>query len=1360
MEENKWQLSRAGLFNFWYYDNQIFNFADGKILLRGTNGSGKSVTMQSLLPVLLDGRTETKRLDSFGSNARRMEDYLLGEEEVSNQSERIGYLMLEYRKKGTDEYFTSGIGLSARRGGSLNKWYFVITDGTRVGLDGIDLVEKLGADQFQPLTLKRLRNKLEIEGKGKVFTKQKDYEAFINQRIFGFQSLEQFDELIKLLIQLRSPKLSKDFKPTVIYEILTASLPPLKDDDLQPLSQTINQIDSYREQLEQLEIETQSLESLLKAYRPYRSEKIGQLASTWLEKKNLLSQITQQHQALSEELTATKTELAENRKQSEALMIRKEVVQKSLQQLQLDDRLKLVEEGQRLEKQLAEKKAELQKIQEKLKKKEKQLDQEINQLEALARKIAVSENERTEYIESLFDYASAFAFEEETEEIKRQLLQPEVDAHLTYWKKQLHEKKEQLGEAKQHLIEIDKLREKQKTADSAVGEQEQRVETDQKHLKHWEEFAGTELEKLRENIYQWKQAFSFDLSSDHFIELIQNIETLGETSQSFEQLKEPLYQSIQQIKAELNQQRYPLTNRLRELEQKTAEYQAERKNWLKKQDPIPLRTAATIENREHLVGKKQKFYSFYETVDFQQEIDMESRNRLESAIAEVGLLDALVSIDSLTIESDRQLQPTGAIVLGETLADYLQPETSLSAAYQNLVTEILHEIQITSETLDAGITMTPSGSYSVALLQGEAHTDYQASYIGKRSREEFRERKITELDQLITELKVQQNELTNQIDQLDQWEKKLAEEVRQFPTDADFQMAKSELKKAEMQLKDDQWQLQQLRQRLSELLQELQQTRFTFDKVLSDYYGSKTYEGLTDGIKSIGDFVDTLEDLRLNHTQLINDQTRHGEKDLYLKDLQEEQAEFLFDQGEISRTLSRTEQFLAENYAQQSLEDIEKLQSEFRRFKKEEQELDENERSLTNRKEALIKLETKAEADLERVTQEEIELQQMEELWGKTYRAETLRFKVDRITDFVELAKTEVHPVDSDKLAKSEEIFENAYRRFENDLLEYRPVVRIEQSILEEELLSTSELEYWRMMNNQKIVNLDVDGQYEDPFTVQEKIEQQIETTRLYLSQEDEQLFRQIIFDSVGQVLRRSIEKAQKWVAQMDQLLKRQGKENSSGLTLSLKWLPKDPEHKDELSTSRLIALLKKPVETLQDTDLLAIRNHFEDKINFAKELQAGDEGNESLYDTLRDILDYRNWFEFQLSFKKGDVNFKTMNNNQFFKFSGGEKAIAMYLPLFAAVYSRYQDASANAPYIITLDEAFAGIDDKNISGLFEACEQLGFNYVMNSQSLQGEVSTVTNLNTYELIRPKNSAVVSLLCYHWNGRKLQLVLEE
>ncbi|WP_449402916.1 hypothetical protein [Exiguobacterium artemiae] len=89
---NKWELNRAGLFNFWYYDDEILHFKDGKLLLRGTNGSGKSVTMQSLLPVLLDGRYTAKRLDPFGSHSRKMIDYLLGEKEVSKIEERTGYL--------------------------------------------------------------------------------------------------------------------------------------------------------------------------------------------------------------------------------------------------------------------------------------------------------------------------------------------------------------------------------------------------------------------------------------------------------------------------------------------------------------------------------------------------------------------------------------------------------------------------------------------------------------------------------------------------------------------------------------------------------------------------------------------------------------------------------------------------------------------------------------------------------------------------------------------------------------------------------------------------------------------------------------------------------------------------------------------------------------------------------------------------------------------------------------------------------------------------------------------------------------------------------------------------------------------
>lgn len=52
---SKWQINRVGLLDFWYYDEEEFDFLDGRMLLRGANGSGKSVTMQSFIPLLLDG---------------------------------------------------------------------------------------------------------------------------------------------------------------------------------------------------------------------------------------------------------------------------------------------------------------------------------------------------------------------------------------------------------------------------------------------------------------------------------------------------------------------------------------------------------------------------------------------------------------------------------------------------------------------------------------------------------------------------------------------------------------------------------------------------------------------------------------------------------------------------------------------------------------------------------------------------------------------------------------------------------------------------------------------------------------------------------------------------------------------------------------------------------------------------------------------------------------------------------------------------------------------------------------------------------------------------------------------------------
>ena len=263
---NKWQINRAGLLNFWYYDEEFFTFANGKLLLRGSNGSGKSVTMQSFLPVLLDGKTSPDRLDPFGSKARRMEDYLLGEKDIVDRDERTGYLFMEFKRQGMDQFMTIGIGLQAKRHKQMKFWGFVITDNRRIGHDMNLYKMENNAGEKQKIPLSRVELENLIQDGGFVVQTKSEYMNLVNKYLFGFETIEAYEDLIKLLIQLRSPKLSKDFRPSVIYEILEAALPPLSDEDLRHLSDTIEQMDQTKQQIEQLDREASAIKRLNEVY--------------------------------------------------------------------------------------------------------------------------------------------------------------------------------------------------------------------------------------------------------------------------------------------------------------------------------------------------------------------------------------------------------------------------------------------------------------------------------------------------------------------------------------------------------------------------------------------------------------------------------------------------------------------------------------------------------------------------------------------------------------------------------------------------------------------------------------------------------------------------------------------------------------------------------------------------------------------------------------------------------------------------------------------------------------------------------------------------------------------------------------
>ena len=259
--------------------------------------------MQSFIPLLLDGNMRPERLDPFGSRARKMENYLL--EEGDERQERTGYLYMELKRRESEEFLTLGIGIRARTSKKLESWYFCLTDGRRVGKDFF--LYKEGQNKIACTKLE-LRNR--IGDGGQVMDSQGEYAQCVNRLLFGFETMEEYKELLDLLIQLRTPKLSKDFKPTVINEILSSSLQTLSEDDLRPMSEAIENMDSLKTNLDTLYDSIHAAEQIEKVYNQYNE-------ITLYDKSLLFVKAAEDYRGLQKKAESLEQEMARCREQKE-----------------------------------------------------------------------------------------------------------------------------------------------------------------------------------------------------------------------------------------------------------------------------------------------------------------------------------------------------------------------------------------------------------------------------------------------------------------------------------------------------------------------------------------------------------------------------------------------------------------------------------------------------------------------------------------------------------------------------------------------------------------------------------------------------------------------------------------------------------------------------------------------------------------------------------------------------------------------------------------------------------------------------------------------------------------------------------
>jgi recombinational DNA repair ATPase RecF len=102
---------------------------------------------------------------------------------------------------------------------------------------------------------------------------------------------------------------------------------------------------------------------------------------------------------------------------------------------------------------------------------------------------------------------------------------------------------------------------------------------------------------------------------------------------------------------------------------------------------------------------------------------------------------------------------------------------------------------------------------------------------------------------------------------------------------------------------------------------------------------------------------------------------------------------------------------------------------------------------------------------------------------------------------------------------------------------------------------------------------------------------------------------------------------------------------------------------------------------------------------------------------------------------------------------SGGQKAVMLHLPLFAAAAAFYDSARAGAPRFILLDEAFAGIDRQTRGELMGLLADFDLDFVMTSFEEWGFYPQLDGLSTYHLAREKGMPGVYADWFVWNGHE-------
>ena len=1336
--ENRWKMNRIGFVNFWFYDNETFELENGKILFRGQNGSGKSITTQSFIPFILDGDRTPSRLDPSGTSDRKMEYYFLGD---GDKEESTGYLYLEFKKEESEEYRTIGIGQTAHRGKPMSFWGFVLLNNERIGKD-FDLFRK-SADKIIPLEKQELKKALP---ENTPFTdSQKEYKEMVNKYLFGFERIDQYEQLIKLLIKVRAPKLSNNIKPTKVYEILNESLQVLSDDDLRPMVDAMEKMDSIQENLEGLKRSLTDASQIMKEYEHYNKYMLAKKAHNYVDACSESNSLNNDYENEIKKVDGWKEQLQLLTSNLDKLQMEDAAIRNEIEQLTDSTLENLDLRFQNLNK-------ELEDNIEKKETKEKQINQKNEQIHLLEVSIKDLSN-KVDYIGKQINDCLKY-MDDLQEEIKsdfhdelKKLVREDKDINENLIKSQINTLKKNVQTGKELLI-------KTKLTESKYLESEKNEEENNKiYISKQNEYEELNKQKeiqqdlLLNSIESLKNNLFWQVSVNTIDAAKNIVESYLETSDSLK-LKEILREDYNEKTQKENKNIAILKAEETQIREAIIQKQQEYKNIQEQKIIEPVHDDASVIARNLLKNASIEAYPFYQTVEYGNDLSDSEQAILEQQLYKMGILDALVVSQESYKRIQQEFPQLNDVIISEkenTGRDFsdLIPDTSMDISIQQTVKNILS--QFSKE--NGNLILRKDGFFKHGILEGHALKE-QSEYIGINARKKKKQRLLDEIQKQLDELKIKLSEKQKEIE--DKYY--LLEEMeREFDAVYDTKL----LNQLIIDLQQLQLYINELARKKEQLEKETINAYNTFKlneremmKICSTLPYKRSVDEYDIIVSDIDDYKDIVHELLLRNSEkeasLEQISIKEDNKDQGLEEIDD-----LFkEKDSFSHKIDvLKEQIIELKNRMENPEIVEKT----KRLQIARTKQNENNQEQIKIKEMLAVLKHDLEDADSVIEEKRIKKEQKEEYlkYVQQYFEEelNLHYVIDENDKSLKENARQAILLEEEN-NKSKTITDmttnlyNAYQKNNSNLANYNTSIERVFEQEEEEITTRNRLIVTSIWIGKKLNLAAFIKELKNTIEIQEEL----------IKEKDRELFEDILSQTISQKLTDKINESSSWVKEMSRLMRNM--DTSMGLSFALDWKPRKPEEIDEMDVRELEKILIKDSTLVTEEEISKVSKHFRSIIQKEKQILEMNNEIPNYLDLVRNALDYRKWYEFKMSYIRVNEGKKDLTNAAFNRFSGGERAMAMYIPLFAAINAQYQKAKyANHPRMIALDEAFAGVDEKNISTMFEMIEKLDFDYIMNSQILWGCYETVKRLKISELLRPLNANYVTVINYIWNGKE-------